>query len=219
MSTLDIQIFLGQALELQTKLKYEILPKLYALKCLRLVEVHSGFHPIDEIINQSGLPLLAKSYSGYSWETLKSWMQDPSLAVICKIPTHAILIFAIGEKKGRYRHVLIGRASGGQSPCSWIPFSEDDIHPKEKLWQTYSLLNKLSNKPLILDQCGRKGGYQAIVVKRKELLKYSPFDNFKYFVPPNWLKSRELVCNTCFLHKQIGDSVMHPKERLAWFNS
>ena len=38
------------------------------------------------------------------------------------------------EKKEKNRHLLIGRPSGGQSPCAWIPFSERDRGGGERVW-------------------------------------------------------------------------------------
>ena len=69
--------------------------------------------------------------------------------MLVHVPCHLVIMFGAGEShEGRYRflykklallkainilflfnnrHVLIGRPSGGQSPCGWIPWSEQHI--------------------------------------------------------------------------------------------
>ena len=94
---------------------YNFCSILYFLKSMRMVEARAGYYPLEQVINQSGFPLTAKVHEGYTWNELKTWIAEPGTSVIAYIPRHAVLIFGVGEtKEGKYRHALIGRASGGQ---------------------------------------------------------------------------------------------------------
>lgn len=187
-----------------------------------MVECRAGFIPINYAINSSGFPVTAKLKFNYSWEKLKEWVSDPTTAVIAYVPRHAVLIFAVGESNdGKYRHALIGRASGGQTPSTWVPFSEKDVFEGEDLWYPGGSLGMkdLSGlDPLFLSCNTRVSSYIACVVKRKEEIKYSPPPRLANFKPPYYMKSRELICNTCVLHKGKTDAEDHPKQRLIWIN-
>ena len=53
------------------------------------------------------------------------------------MPDHLGLVYAVGSDKdtGKYKHVLVSRPSGGQSPCGWIPWSNKDRYPGEIMWE------------------------------------------------------------------------------------
>lgn len=206
---------------------WDMTDQMYYLKLLRMVEVRAGFHPLDDMINHSGLPVEATLVEGYSWNDLKSWMSDPTVSVIAYIPRHAVLVFAVGsDSKGRYRHALIGRASGGQSPCTWVPWSKEDVHPDEDFWSgaftNFSSESDITQKnisPLYMSYGKRGGMHQAVITKRLSHLEYQPHPLFKDFEPPEWLQSTELICDTCMLHQSVGDSVSHPQKRREALNS
>lgn len=180
-----------------------------------MVECRAGYVPIDYAINSSGFPLQATYVKNYSWEDLKKWVSSPTTAVIAYVPRHAVLVFAVGESSdGKYRHALIGRASGGQTPSSWIPFTEADAYEGEDLWYPGGTLGDkdLSGlPPLFID-----GRHEAVIVERKKVLDYSPPQNISSYQPPSYMKSRELICNTCVLHKDTTDAKEHPKARKEW---
>ena len=60
------------------------------------------------------------------------------------VPIHYVLVFGAGwtggeEKEGKKeeeenRHLLVGRPSGGQSPCAWVPFERKDKMQGERVW-------------------------------------------------------------------------------------
>ena len=80
--------------------------------------------------------------------------EDSPVALLVRLPRHLAMIFGIGEaqdlpipspspsfsttstrtNKNKQRHVLVGRPSGGQSPCGWIPFSWKDKEKGEGMW-------------------------------------------------------------------------------------
>lgn len=205
---------------------YNFCSILYFLKSMRMVEARAGYYPLEQVINQSGFPLTAKVHEGYTWNELKTWIAEPGTSVIAYIPRHAVLIFGVGEtKEGKYRHALIGRASGGQTPSSWIPFEERDCHKDESFWYPGGKLGQELNPetatPLYLTNKSRRGQNKqvAVVVKWTKETEYIPDPIFSDFTPPPWLQSRELLCDSCALHKQRGDSVAHPKERIQWIQS
>jgi len=190
-----------------------------------MVEVHAGYYPLQEIINMSGLPLHATVEANYSWNDLKMWIADPTISVIAYVPRHAVLINATCETKdGKYRHALLGRISGGQSPCSFVPFTKKDVLPDEDCWvKGGNVISSKSCIPLHITDKDRyyngKSAYKAVVVRKKSTNEYEPHEMFKDFNPPEWLQSKELICDTCVLHKGLGDSINHPKERLKWLLS
>lgn len=188
-----------------------------------MVERRAGYYCPVETINLSGLPVHAQWKEPYTWENLKEWVSDPNTAVIIdSVPGHSILAFATGETSaGKYRHVLIGRVSGGQSPCSWVPWSKNDKFDDEDVWSSDCSLDDPKIEPLYIQELSRFGGRElqkAIVVKRiiPSTYQKSMFDNFEV---PDWLKSKELICDTCVLHKHQGDIKTKSEELIAWLNS
>ena len=200
---------------------YDLCYELFNLKQMRQVEIHAGYYEPCRVIAATGLPVLAKAVEGYSWSELKQWLSEPGVAVIVdSVPGHSVLAFGTGEtSEGKYRHALIGRVSGGQSPCSWTPWSEADAHPDEDFWSADCDLGGNSQiVPLYLQQLSRHGTRAlqgAIIVKRTEPFEYSQRN---HSAPPWWLQSPELLCNSCLLHKKPGDSIEHVKERKFWLN-
>ena len=64
-------------------------------------------------------------------------MKQENTAILVDLPEHLGLIYAAGLDKetGKYKHVLVSRPSGGQSPCGWIPWSIKDRYPGEIMWE------------------------------------------------------------------------------------
>ena len=187
-----------------------------------MVECRAGYVPLPDAIMATGLPVTARIYKGYSWEQLKEWVNEPNTAVIAYVPRHAVLVFAVGEtSKGKHRHALIGRASGGQTPSSWIPFTDDDAHPDEDFWYPGGTLGSTETngiRPLKLTVVtkGRRD-YQVCVVKANTNdFHFNTQIPLAQFTPPEYLQSRELVCDSCALHKGINESAKHPQERKEW---
>jgi hypothetical protein len=77
----------------------------------------------------------------YEYSDIVNWLQQENVCLLVSLPEHLGLIFAAGEARSGepYRHVLLSRPSGGQSPCGWVPFRLEDRAPGEMLWEDESL--------------------------------------------------------------------------------
>eukprot|EP01094_Clydonella_sp_ATCC50884_P003577 TRINITY_DN12732_c0_g1_i2.p1 TRINITY_DN12732_c0_g1~~TRINITY_DN12732_c0_g1_i2.p1 ORF type:complete len:452 (+),score=103.52 TRINITY_DN12732_c0_g1_i2:99-1454(+) len=103
------------------------LNSLNLLRGCRSVEAFSG-GSLASIVKEAGLPLEVEREVGCSFEDIVRWLSEDGVSVLIHIPRHLVLVFAAGsDEDGSHRHLLVGRASGGQSPCSWIPFSGADV--------------------------------------------------------------------------------------------
>lgn len=74
------------------------------LKKLRNVEVQVGTHKIHNLIEKSGFPLSIERKLSYTWEELKVWLLDPTVAIRVHIPGHACILFALAEDEESGKH-------------------------------------------------------------------------------------------------------------------
>jgi hypothetical protein len=187
-------------------------------------QVETSQHDISSIMQI--LPFGIKAYSvyEYSWRDLKEYLQTPNLAVLVRLPSHCALVFAAGEnlQTGKERHVLVGRPSGGQSPCGWIPFMFSNKSPEEVLWRDeitlsgsiqsstkYGLTMYLS-EPLTKNNTNYFIGQRELIIiradpaaSRKEI-HFSDYDlavlDALFYSGPVY------ACDRCFAHNSICSS-------------
>ena len=160
-------------------------------------------------------------YDGYSWETFKELLGTQGNGVVVYVPQHLVMAFATGEDEdGNHRHVLIGRISGGQSPCSWIPWSEEDLIEGETGWVNHITPNGPADMPdpstyktsdfLTMTDGMSSMRTIAVVSKAKttKKAKTSPI--------PKYLLRDDVCCDSCMVDRAKGDTKRRDRERRKW---
>lgn len=104
---------------------------------LKKGQIETSSHDISSIIELLPFNLEVVKKSEYTWAELKEYINLDGYSVLICLPSHLALVFGTGEDKltGKFRHVLVGRPSGGQSPSGWIPYTSKDIYFNETLWR------------------------------------------------------------------------------------
>lgn len=179
-----------------------LLGALWDLHDLRQLEIHAGKQRAKDVIEATGLPLKVTDYSKFSWQQLKHWLSQPNTAVLVHVPCHLVIMFGAGEShEGRYRHVLIGRPSGGQSPCGWIPWSEQHIATGETMWSDSVNLfeDEICNEQRGLTMYTEH--FVSVVKKTNQTTEIPPPKEY-----PWWIRGKELICNSCLISEAIGDN-------------
>jgi hypothetical protein len=87
-------------------------------------------------------------YSESNWQNITALIDMQNSAVICVLPLHVVVLFGfIQSSDGKFRHLICGRPSGGQSPCGIVPWTIEDKIPENLCWPTvlYSSLSDYDN--------------------------------------------------------------------------
>jgi len=111
---------------------------LQRLKRLREAEIQTSDQDLCSVFAQTGLDVECKPLEWHlaSWSNVKRLVSEPDTLLLICIPYHLVIVFGYGEDRhsGTYRHLLIGRPSGGQAPSGWVPWSAEDAYDAEGMW-------------------------------------------------------------------------------------
>lgn len=162
-----------------------------------------------------------KYHDSYSWESFKALLGEKGNGVVVFVPQHLVMAFATGEDEGgKHRHVLIGRISGGQSPCSWIPWSKEDVIEGETGWVDHITPNGPADMPDpstyttsdFLTMTDGSSSMRTIAVvskaKKPQKTKTVPIADF--------LLRDDVCCKSCMVDRGQGDTKRRDHERRAW---
>eukprot|EP01006_Ploeotia_vitrea_P050993 TRINITY_DN67517_c2_g14_i1.p1 TRINITY_DN67517_c2_g14~~TRINITY_DN67517_c2_g14_i1.p1 ORF type:complete len:433 (-),score=27.99 TRINITY_DN67517_c2_g14_i1:142-1440(-) len=172
-----------------------------------------------EAINSSGLGVSAKHIHSYTFDDLRRWLDDDNIALTVRLPSHAALVFGCGANKrnSKNKHVLVGRPSGGQSPCGWIPWSFADVAKNEKDFWEGDLMGsgeKSVTNGTALTMHDIRGDQRVLIMIKK--------DNSKLGIPqglpqvPAWLANKQHRCSNCIAGFDQGDEQQREAERRVW---
>jgi hypothetical protein len=198
---------------------------LLRLRRLRLPDVQTSDQDqrgILNFLNFCGLPgLRSRLLEDWekTWANVRQWTKDPYSALLLNIPHHLVLVFGGGEETstGKFRHLLIGRPSGGQSPCGWVPWTERDRFPGEELWRDNiheelrgDGLANLQMQEMVLVQINRNASSSS---ESGELEVEQEWYKMEW-----WLEEEVVFCDGCFCWKAPGDSNIRDLLRKRWLD-
>jgi hypothetical protein len=217
---------------LQTEVHEGFFECIQRLKRLYVLEVETSTQDTLATINNMKLGVRAYCLYEYTWYELKQLMQQPGVAVTVRLPHHLAMVFAVGEDRstGKQRHVLVGRPSGGQSPCGWIPFTPKDrikgvVNWRDHIDLTNGLqaeerygLTMLESTPLVVGTQSTFIAQRTLYVIEQDPSNFATEHDIEHAHQEveEWLLEKKIFCSLCCTEATQGDERMRAHRVAHW---
>ena len=164
---------------------------------LHKLDAESSSQDIVGVVHACKLPIKCWNleWYDYTWDNIKRLVVTPNTALMIALPYHLTLVFGGGEDNSGKKHLLVGRPSGGQAPCGWMPWDHSDIVDLNHLWPTYLNHNPGKDFKSSLNRCQVAQGNPIFVVQR---VPSSDADEEKEDPDFFHFLLKEDLCNTCY---------------------